>query len=182
VPDWIKLLEGKLVNLRAMEKEDLPQFTEWFNTPEFMGDYSRIPQSSRAETEKMLEGPNELKPFIVEKKDGTKIGFIAHFYVLHPFRQLEIGFALVPGERGKGYCTEAVQLMVDFLFLSRETMRIQATTDTRNLGSQKVLEKTGFKKEGTLRKYGFVRGELRDQYLYSILREEWKEPRILTRK
>jgi RimJ/RimL family protein N-acetyltransferase len=72
--------------------------------------------------------------------------------------------------------------MVDFLFLSRETMRIQATTDTRNLGSQKVLEKTGFKREGTLRKYGFVRGELRDQYLYSILREEWKESQILTRR
>jgi RimJ/RimL family protein N-acetyltransferase len=177
------LLEGKLVNLRAMEKEDLPQFSEWFNTPEFMGDYSRIPQSSRVEAEKMLESPLELKPFIIEKKDGTKIGFIAHFHVLHPSgSKLEIGYALVPSERGKGYCTEAVQLMVDFLFLSRETMRIQATTDTRNLVSQKVLEMTGFKKEGTLRKFMFVRGELRDQYLYSILREEWKEPRILTRR
>jgi hypothetical protein len=62
------LLEGKLVNLKAMEKEDLPQFSEWFNTPEFMGEYSRIPQSSRAETEKMLEGPNELKPFRTEPR------------------------------------------------------------------------------------------------------------------
>ena len=181
--DWVELLEGKLVHLRAMEKEDVAQFSEWLNTPEFMGDYSRIPQSSRAETEKMLESPLELKPFIVEKKDGTKIGFIAHFHVLHPSgSKLEIGYAIVPSERGKGYCTEAIQLMVDFLFLSKETMRIQATTDTRNLASQKVLEKTGFKKEGTLRKFMFVRGELRDQYLYSILREEWKEPRILTRK
>ena len=176
------MLEGKLVNLRAMEKEELPQFSEWFNTPEFLGEYSRLPQSSRAEMEKLLESPLELKPFIIEKKDGTKIGFVAHFHVLHPFRQLEIGYALVPSERGKGYCTEAIQLMVDFLFMSRDTMRIQATTDTMNFASQKALEKTGFKKEGTLRKYAFVRGELRDQYLYSILREEWKEPRILTKR
>jgi ribosomal-protein-alanine N-acetyltransferase len=177
------LLEGKLVNLRAMEKDDLSQFSEWFNNPEFMGDYSRLLQSSRAETEKMVESPLELKPFIIEKKDGTRIGFIAHYHVLHPSgSKLEIGYALVPSERGKGYCTEAVQLIVDFLFLSRETVRIQATTDTRNLASQRVLEKTGFKKEGTLRKYMFVRGELRDQYLYSILREEWKEPRILTKR
>jgi RimJ/RimL family protein N-acetyltransferase len=43
------------------------------------------------------------------------------------------------------------------------------------------LEKVGFKKEGTLRKNFFVRGEWRDAYLYSILREEWKEPKILTK-
>jgi RimJ/RimL family protein N-acetyltransferase len=174
------LLEGKLVNLRVMEKEDLPQFSEWFNNPEVFGEYNPLRQLSNVEAEKMLESPLELKPFIIEKKDGTKIGFIAHFHVLHPSgSKLEIGYALVPSERGKGYCTEAIQIMVDFLFLSRETTRIQATTDTRNLASQKVLEKTGFKKEGTLRKYMFVRGEQRDAYLYSILREEWKEPSLL---
>jgi RimJ/RimL family protein N-acetyltransferase len=32
-----------------------------------------------------------------------------------------------------------------------------------------------------MRKCLFNRGELRDYYLYSILREEWKEPKILTR-
>lgn len=175
------LLEGKLVNLRVMEKDDLPLLAEWFNNPEVFGEYNPLRQLSKVETEKILESPLELKPFMIEKKDGTKIGFIAHFHVLHPSgSKLEIGYTLVPSERGKGHCTEAVQIMVDFLFLSRETMRIQATTDTRNLASQKVLEKTGFKKEGTLRKYIFVRGELRDAYLYSILREEWKEPRILT--
>jgi RimJ/RimL family protein N-acetyltransferase len=35
-------------------------------------------------------------------------------------------------------------------------------------------------KEGTLRKSFFMRGEWRDSYIYSILREEWKEPKILT--
>jgi RimJ/RimL family protein N-acetyltransferase len=42
--------------------------------------------------------------------------------------------------------------------------------------SQKVLEKVGFKNEGTLFKGLFMRGEYRDLFLYSILREEWKEP------
>jgi RimJ/RimL family protein N-acetyltransferase len=51
----------------------------------------------------------------------------------------------------------------------------------RNLASQKVLEKAGFKREGILRKSAFERGEWRDFYVYSILREEWKEPKILTR-
>ena len=177
-----KVLEGKNVNLRIMEKEDLPQFAEWVNNPEVFGEYNPLRQISRTEAEKMLETPLELKPFFIEKKDGSKIGFVAHFYVLHVAgRQLEIGYSLVPSERGKGYCTEAAQLMVDYLFLSKDTMRIQAQTDPRNVASQKVLEKAGFKKEGTLRKNFFERGEWRDAYIYSILREEWKEPRILTR-
>jgi len=177
-----KVLEGKNVNLRVMEKEDLPLFAEWFNKPEVFGEYNPLRQISKTEAEKMFESPLELKPFLIEKKDGSKIGFIGHFYVLHPAgRQLEIGYSLVPSERGKGYCTEAANIMVDYLFLSRDAIRIQAQTDPRNVASQKVLEKVGFKKEGILRKSFFMRGEWRDAYLYSILREEWKEPKILTK-
>lgn len=176
------LLEGKNVNLRILEKEDLPQFAEWFNNPEVTGEYNPIRQMSRTDAEKTLENPNELKPFIIEKKEGGKIGFIAHFYVLHVAgRQLEIGYSLVPDERGKGFCSEAVNIMVDYLFLSKDIGRIQAQTDPRNLASQKVLERAGFKKEGTLRRQFFTRGEWRDAYIYSILREEWKEPRILSK-
>lgn len=71
--------------------------------------------------------------------------------------------------------------MVDYLFLSKENMRIQAQTDARNVASQRVLEKAGFKKEGTLRKNFFMRGDWTDTLLYSILREEWKGPKILTK-
>jgi ribosomal-protein-alanine N-acetyltransferase len=177
------LLEGKTVNLRVMEKEDLPLFAEWANKPEVFGEYNPLHQMSKAEAEKMIENSSDIKPFIVEKKDGTKVGFIFHFHVLHMgtgTKQLEVGYTLVPDERGKGYGTEALAIMVDYLFLSKDIMRIQAQTDQRNVASQKVLEKAGFKKEGTLRNNFFMRGEWTDDYIYSILREEWKEPKILT--
>ena len=48
--------------------------------------------------------------------------------------------------------------MVDYV-LSRDVVRIQAHTDVKNTGSQKVLEKTGFQKEGIVRKCLFNRGE-----------------------
>jgi RimJ/RimL family protein N-acetyltransferase len=84
---------------------------------------------------------------------------------------MEIGYALVPDERGKGYGTEAVEITLDYLFLSKNIVRVQAITEVRNLGSQKVLVKNGFKKEGVTRKSYFARGEWRDMCLYSILRE-----------
>ena len=176
------MLEGKNVNLRAMEKDDLPLIAEWFNRPEVFGAYNPLLQMSKADVEKMFGSPNELKPFIVEKKDGTKVGFVAHFYVMHiDGRLLEIGYSFLPNERGKGYCTEASTIMIDYLFLSKDVGRIQAQTDERNVASQRVLEKVGFKREGVLRRSVFIRGEWRDAYIYSILREEWKEPKILKR-
>jgi RimJ/RimL family protein N-acetyltransferase len=143
-----------------MEKDDLPLFVEWVNKPEVSGKYNPLHQMSKTEAEKMLDNPSDIKPFIIEKKDGSKIGFIVHFHVLHlgtGTKQLEIGYSLVPSEKGRGYGTEAVGIIVDYLFLSKDIMRIQAQTDQRNVASQKVLEKVGFKKEGTLRKNFFMR-------------------------
>jgi len=177
------LLEGKNVKLRVVEKEDLPLIAEWLNNLEFGGQYFSPIQRTKTEMEKTFENnPFEYKQFIIEKKDGTKIGGIVHFNVLTPMGKIqEMGYALIPSERGKGYCTEAAKIMVDYLFLSKDIACIQATTDIGNVASQKVLEKAGFQKEGIMRKRTFRNGEWRDTVVFSILREEWKEPKILTK-
>lgn len=173
------MLEGKNVNLKVVEKEDLPLLLVWSNDPEFKGRHTPLPaQQSQTEIEKeYYELGSEKNWFIIEKKDGTKIGFIGtHFFA----EMLEIGYALIPTERSHGYCTEAVKIMVDYLFLSKNIVRIQAAAHSENKASQKVLEKAGFQREGTERKGIFVYGKWADLYIYSILREEWKVPKILT--
>jgi RimJ/RimL family protein N-acetyltransferase len=174
------VLEGKNVNLRIMEKEDLPLFVEWWSDLAFWGEYLLFPeQLSKANAEKMLATPG-FNVFFVQKKDGEKIGNVTFYNsYIGGNRLLEIGYAIIPRERGKGYCTEATQLIVDYLFLSMDISRIMASPSIKNKGSQRVLEKAGFTKEGTIR--NSARGARRDSYLYSILREEWKEPKILTK-
>ena len=158
----------------------MPLVAEWFNDPDFSGRYDPLdPQQSLTEIEKKYENLGvEEKWFIMETKDRAKVGFVGHFTVRS---NVEIGYALIPSERRKGYGAEAIVIMVDYLFLSKNIVRIQAGTNVENEASQKVLEKAGFQKEGTSRKQVFVRGKWTDFYNYSILREEWKEPRILTR-
>lgn len=174
-----KLLEGKSVNLRAMEKEDLPLLSEWFNDPRYGGQYEPLEQVTIKELEKWHDNPRPNEQwFIVEKKNKSKIG---HIFYITAGPHLEIGYRLIPRERNKGHCTEAVRILIDFLFLSKNIVRIQAKANPRNIASQRVLEKAGFKKEGQIRKDVFIRGQWQDGVLYSILREEWKEPRILTR-
>ena len=173
------MLEGKTVNLRIMEKEDLPLAAEWTNTPEYFGEYNPLMQMSKSELQKKYDNKSQDEGwYFIEKKDGTKIGNIGHY---PQGKVQELGYALLSSERKKGYCSEALTIMVDYLFLSKDIVRIQAHTDVRNEGSQKALEKAGFKKEGIIRKVAFMRGEWRDAYIYSILREEWKEPKILIR-
>ena len=173
------MLEGRTVNLRVIEKEDLPLLIEWVNNPQTDEFEPLDPQLSKKELEDRYDkrGPDE-KSFLIEKKDGSRIGTIGHY---PRGSMLEIGYSIFPDERGKGYCTEAVQIMVDYLFMSRNMVRVQAHTSIRNKDSQRVLEKSGFKKEGTFRKEYFVRGEWVDSCVYGILREEWREPKILTR-
>ena len=172
------MLEGETVNLRVLEKEDLPLVADWANNPEFGGEYEPLEQISRTEVEKWYENLRSgEKWFIIEKKDGSKIGQISHSpRGLH----FLIGYRLLPNERNKCYCTEAVKIIVDYLFLSKNIVRIQAETNPRNVASQKVLERAGFKREGLIRKSIFIRGKWEDGIIYSILREEWKEPKILT--
>ena len=171
-------MEGRAVNLRIMEREDLPILQEWDNDPEFMGEYEELRQETRTDLEKTYDNLKDAQWFFVQKNDGTKIGYAAHFKAAG---ETELGYFIVPNERKKGYVSEAIKMIVDYLFLSRDIVRIQAKADPENLASWKALEKAGFKREGLLRKTFYCRGKWRDDYIYSILREEWKEPKILTK-
>ena len=168
------MLEGREINLRIAEKDDVALVSKWWNDRDYSGQYQPPMTVSEETLEKDLFKHSVF--LIVEKKNQTKIG---HINGWTRGSGMEIGYALIPCERGKGYGTEAIKIMVDHLFLSRDIVRIQAPTETRNMASVEALEKAGFTREGIMRKASYVDGEHRDQYLYSILREEWKEPRIL---
>jgi RimJ/RimL family protein N-acetyltransferase len=174
----LTLLEGQTVNLRIIEKEDLSLIQEWVNNPQFIGKYEPISQETLGETTQQYD--NSIKNggmwFFIEKKDGTKIGYMVYYLAR---RQHEIGYAIIPSERGKEYATEAGRMLVDYLFLSKDIIRIQADTSEHNIASQRVLEKIGFTREGVLRKVSFEYGAWKNAIQYSILREEWKKPRFI---
>ena len=92
------MLEGKTVNLRIMEREDLPVLQEWDNNPEFMGEYEELRQETKTELEKTYDNLKDAQWFFVQKKDGTKIGYIAHFLAAG---ETELGYFIVPSERGR---------------------------------------------------------------------------------
>ena len=175
------MLEGTNINLNVLDKEDIRLYQEWVNNSEVLGKYNPLRQVSLERMQNIIGmSPDDFQVFIIEKKNQEKIGVILYFINRGgPYELLEIGYFLIPSERKKGYCSEAVKIFVDYLFLSKEIVRVQAATVIKNIGSQKVLEKAGFTKEGIIRKMMWCRGDWRDYILYSILIDEWKEPQIL---
>jgi len=172
------LLEGKSVNLRIMEREDLSVLRGWDNNPEFMGEFEPLREETRTDLERTYDNLKDAQWFFVENKDGAKIGYIAHFLAAG---EVELGYFIVPNERRKGYVSEAIKTVVDYLFLSKNIVRIQAKADPENFASWKALENSGFTREGILRKTCYCRGQWRDDCMYSLLKEEWKEPKVLTK-
>ncbi|KAJ4967953.1 hypothetical protein NE237_014654 [Protea cynaroides] len=82
----------------------------------------------------------------------------------------ELGYVLASKYWGKGIATQAVKLVVSSIFKEwPHLVRLEALVDVENPGSQRVLEKMGFQKEGVLRKYLIQKGKIRDMVIYSFL-------------
>ncbi|MBI2850038.1 MAG: GNAT family N-acetyltransferase [Chloroflexi bacterium] len=86
----------------------------------------------------------------------------------------EIGYSLSSLHWNKGLTTEAARAVVNWAFQTYSFNRLYATCDPRNVGSWRVMEKLGMKREGWLRNHVVWNDEVRDQLYYGILREEWR--------
>jgi RimJ/RimL family protein N-acetyltransferase len=107
------MLKGRTVNLRIVERENLPVLLGWDNNLEFAGKFEPLKQETRTDLERTYDNLKNAQWFFVEKKDGSKVGFIAHFLSAG---ETELGYSIIPCERNKGYVGEAIQIMVDYLF------------------------------------------------------------------
>ncbi|KAF3324344.1 N-acetyltransferase YoaA [Carex littledalei] len=82
----------------------------------------------------------------------------------------ELGYHLASQYWGNGITTKAVKLVLGTVFRDFEDLeRVEALVDVENVGSQRVLEKSGFTKEGVLRRYWVHKGKVRDMILYSFI-------------
>jgi ribosomal-protein-alanine N-acetyltransferase len=90
----------------------------------------------------------------------------------------ELGIELYEeADRGRGYGSAAVALIVDRLFGRERAERVQASTAVGNVAMRRVLEKVGFAYEGTLRSFMPADGGREDYVLYALTREDWARPR-----
>ena len=91
-------------------------------------------------------------------------------------RQAEIGFTFATASQGRGYATEAVRRLLDYLFHERGKHRVVANCDERIVRSAALLRRVGMLREGLLVESTWAKGEWTNDELYAVLRREWPAP------
>ncbi|GAA3512650.1 hypothetical protein GCM10022393_28070 [Aquimarina addita] len=86
-------------------------------------------------------------------------------------------YKLLPDFWSKGYATEAVIKLLQFGFLQLHLHRIEAGCAVDNIGSIRVLEKSGMIREGHKRKVLPLKTGWSDNYEYAMLEEDWEKKR-----
>lgn len=85
--------------------------------------------------------------------------------------EADIGYTFRTEHQGRGFATEAAGAVVDRL-LAEGVRRISSTADPQNLPSMRVLERLGFRHEGTARSAVEIRGEWLDDEQFALLPED----------
>ncbi|SFU56245.1 Acetyltransferase (GNAT) domain-containing protein [Clostridium sp. DSM 8431] len=110
---------------------------------------------------------------IYEKSEGTIMGYITIYDYNDRNKAIEIGYYLIEAYRNKGYMKETVNLTLKILFHKLKLNKVTAQTGSYNDSSNALLKSCGFKLDGVLRQHHELHGKLYDDYLYSILNEEF---------
>lgn len=110
--------------------------------------------------------------------DDRSIGFVSVFRWSGDDRcRADIGYALAAKYWGHGIATKALKIAVLQVFKDLpDLLRLQAFTTVDNMASQRVLGKAGFQREGLLRKYTYLKGNLRDLVVFSFLSTDNPSP------
>jgi ribosomal-protein-alanine N-acetyltransferase len=104
---------------------------------------------------------------------GRMIGSASLRLVDAPNRTVEVGYCLNRDFWGQGLMPEAARALAQAAFGRLGLHRLVATCDARNVGSSRVMEKLGMRREGLFRTDRQIKGAWRDTFIYAILAEEW---------
>ena len=164
-------IETERLTLRPMTAADVPALREWLPDPSIYTYWGKGPSKAEKNPELLFEKDEKpTKSFhlgIEEKASGKVIGDL-YVYLIENDRMASVAIRLAPAQQGQGLGTEALTAMTRFCFEHTELRRLQAEADVRNLPSQRMLEKSGYTREGLIRQ-GKMVNTWCDYALYAIL-------------
>jgi RimJ/RimL family protein N-acetyltransferase len=175
-----QLIEGSDVVLRHHRHEDLPHVQRWYRDPELarLTRYSLRPMSDD-EIDRFFHGrlmsPESVAYAIDVRETGRLIG-LTTFSNLDP-ENSSVMFHITIGEPdawGKGYGTEATQLMLSLAFGHIGLNRVGLSVFGFNERAIRSYQKAGFQIEGRAREAIVRDGEHWDELTMGILAPEWR--------
>jgi ribosomal-protein-alanine N-acetyltransferase len=90
------------------------------------------------------------------------------------FQNAYLGYFIGAPFAGKGYGTEALQLVLRYAFKELKLHRLEANIQPGNIASVALVKRAGFAREGFSKRYLKIAGKWRDHERWAIIAENWK--------
>ncbi len=174
------MIKGKLVGLRAVEKEDLILLRDWRNNPDFRKNFREVRELNMANQENWfnkscVNNPNDYM-FIIERlSDNKPIGAGGLLYINWIIRSADFSFYIGENESyidNNGYAEEAVKLLIDYSFNTLNLHKIWMELyefDTAKIDF--FTNKFNFTKDGILKDNCFEDGKYFNSLIISIIND-----------
>lgn len=179
------MLETKRLLLKYHVLENVEKMNKWSNDSILSYYDDDIPENSKEipieATKKYIERiitevDDSIIRFGIHKKDDNSlIGFCVIAFIDNYNKNCKVGITI--GEKdewGKGYGKEILNEIIRYCFEYLYMNRIAAEVYSFNERSIKMFENIGFVKEGTIRQLVYKKNKFEDEYMYGLLKTEWK--------
>jgi RimJ/RimL family protein N-acetyltransferase len=189
------MIAGKSVDLVPVEREHLPLFVKWLNDPgvhHFLNWFLPINMEGEEKWFNSLAGNQNVVNFTIVLKlqrilEGRGVASlpIGNCVIRVDWKNRVGNVGIVIGEKehwGKGFGTEALQLLVDYGFGVLNMHRIELETFDFNERAYKSYTKIGFKEEGRKRQAHYIDGRHDDVVFMGFLQEEWRARQALAKR
>jgi RimJ/RimL family protein N-acetyltransferase len=161
---------GDELTLRTDEPDDHEFLRRHWNDPDTRRWFARARPTTESDLVAVRDADDEQA--FLPCRDGEPVGFGWLFGIDETAGRAELGYWIVPDERGAGYATETARLLRGYAFDERRLNKLCARILDGNAASRQVLESLGFREEGVLRKHYYVDGEYVDATLFAAFAEE----------
>lgn len=169
-------LHSKNSNLRALEPEDLDFLFSAENDESFWEiSGTQIPYSKHI-LQKYIENAHqdiyEAKQyrFVICNTQNIPVGMIDLFDFNPQHKRVGVGILILPQYQSKGFGAEALEMVIDYVFLNLNVHQIFANIIANNQKSITLFEKFNFKKVGIKKDWIFGNDSYKDEILYQLIK------------
>ncbi|MEQ3662906.1 MAG: GNAT family N-acetyltransferase [Flavobacterium sp.] len=175
-------LKSERLYFRKLTNDDAPEILMLRSNPETM---KFIPRPLLVDIDGALahikiindniDANTDINWAVTEKNNNKCIGIMGFYRTQLEHSRTELGYMISPEYSGKGYVTEAVNTLLNFVFNQLDFHSIEAVIDARNIASERVLIKSGFTKEAHFKENFYYNNEFTDTVIYSLLKRNFKK-------
>jgi RimJ/RimL family protein N-acetyltransferase len=112
---------------------------------------------------------------IVREDTGEMIGDCGLHFLQDYERQVELGVTLAPSHQKRGYATEALTGVIDYVFKRLQKHRVTAVTDADNAAAAALFYRLGFRREAHFLENVWFKSRWGSEFAFALLRAEWEK-------